>query len=189
MYNEWQSPPTCMWNCLLLSKNGSSHKYTYNAKGDSGRTYWLLCSAHGQVVAAADEDCEEGEDVVVHQMKLSQLLAHSHSDNEILESSGRLQHNYHSMPKGPFTIWQKAFGTCACLLDMDLRRAGLQPASQYCHDWTHCFVSAGIVQKAGFVLCSNLKPHGWNVDHDYLKLWRWPSHLPRHLDGLFNTKS
>ena len=82
-------------------------------------------------MAAVDEDCEEGEDVVVHQMKLSQLLVHS--DNEILESFDRLQHNYHSMPKGQFTTWQKAcgltFDKCALLLDMDLRRAGiLHPA-------------------------------------------------------------
>ena len=175
-----------------ILQDGSGHKYTYNAKGDSGWQYCLLCSAHGKVVAAADEDCEEGEDVVVHQMKLSQLLVHS--DNEILESFDRLQHNYHSMPKGQFTTWQKAcgltFDKCALLLDMDLRRAGiLQPASQYCHDWMHCLVSAGIVQKAVYVLCSNLKPNGWNVIHDYLKLWRWPNHLPKHLDVLFSTKS
>ena len=175
-----------------ILQDGSGHKYTYNAKGDSGWKYCLLCSAHGKVVAEADEDCEEGEDVVVHQMKLSQLLVHS--DNEILESFDRLQHNYHSMPKGQFTTWQKAcgltFDKCALLLDMDLRRAGiLQPASQYCHDWMHCLVSAGIVQKAVYVLCSNLKPNGWNVIHDYLKLWRWPNHLPKHLDVLFSTKS
>eukprot|EP00435_Cladocopium_sp_Y103_P038845 s1274_g10.t1 len=45
-----------------ILQDGSGHKYTYNAKGDSGWKYCLLCSAHGKVVAAADEDCEEGED-------------------------------------------------------------------------------------------------------------------------------
>ena len=40
-------------------------------------------------------------------------------------------------------------------------------------------------------LCAllKLKPNGWNVIHDYLKLWRWPNHLPKHLDVLFSTKS
>ena len=173
-----------------ILQDGSGHKYTYNAKGDSGWKYCLLCSAHGKVVAA-DEDCEEGEDVVTHQMKLSQLLVHT--DNENLESFDRLEQNFFSMPKGQFDIWQKASGLtyskCALLLDMDLRRSGLlQSASQYCHDWMHCLVSAGIVQVAIYVLCSNLKPNGWQVICDYLKLWQWPNHLPKHLDTLFNSK-
>eukprot|EP00435_Cladocopium_sp_Y103_P016561 s2305_g4.t1 len=129
--------------------DGSGHKYTYNTKGDSGWEYCLLCSAHGKVVAATDGDCEEGEHVVTYQMKLSQLLVHR--DDEILEGFDRLQENYQSMPKGQFEIWKKAsgltFSKCALLLDGDLRSNGiLQPASQYCHDWMHCLVSAGIVQ-------------------------------------------
>ena len=173
-----------------ILQDGSGHKYTYNAKGDSGWKYCLLCSAHGTVVAA-DDDCEEGQDVVGHQLKLSQLLVHS--DNEILQSFDRLQQNYFSMPKSQFEIWQKASGLTysrnALLLDMDLRRSNLlQPASQYLHDWMHCLVSAGIVQVAIYVLGSNLKPHGWQVICDYMQLWQWPHHLPKHLDTLFNTK-
>ena len=175
-----------------ILQDGSGHKYTYNAKGDSGWKYCLLCSAHGRMVAAADEDGgEEGEDVVSHQMKLSQLLVHT--DNEILDSFDRLLFNHQSMQKGQFEIWQKAcgltFSKCALLLDKDLRRLGiLEPASQYCHDWMHCLVSAGIVQTAIYVLCSFLKPSGWSVICDFLQLWQWPKHLPKQLHMLFSGK-
>lgn len=174
-----------------ILQDGSGHKYTYNAKGDSGWKYCLLCSAHAAVVSSASEDSGEGEDVVTHQLKLSQLLVHT--DQEILESLDKLQANHQCMPKSKFDIWQKAcgltFNKCALLLDPTLREAGiLQPAKQYCHDWMHCFVSAGIFQSAVFVLCSHLAPNGWSLVHDYLKLWVWRKHLPQHLHDLFGSK-
>ena len=63
------------------------------------------------------------------------------------------------MPKGHFEIWQKACGLtyakCCLLLDKQLRWSHiLQPAKQYCHDWTHCLVSAGIIQVAIYMICS-----------------------------------
>ena len=177
-------------NLHAILQDGGGHKYTFNAKGDSGWKYCLLCSAHGSVVSEASEDSGEGEDVITHQTKLSQLLVPS--DAEILESFDRLECNFHSMPKKDFEIWQKACGLTyskhALLLDKQLRHNGiLAPARQYCHDWMHCLVSAGIVQVAIYVLCSSI-PSGWSLVHDYLQLWVWPKNVPQSVAGLFGPK-
>ena len=98
------------------------------------------------------------------------------------------------MPKGHFEIWQKACGLtyakCCLLLDKQLRRSNiLHPAKQYCHDWMHCLVSAGIIQVAIYMICSNLPTGtGWSMVHDYLELWICPQHLPQHLKTLFDSK-
>lgn len=98
------------------------------------------------------------------------------------------------MPKGQFEIWQKACGLtyakCCLLLDKQLRWSHiLQPAKQYCHDWMHCLVSAGIIQVAIYMICSNLPTGtGWSMVHDYLELWICPQHLPQHLKTLFDSK-
>ena len=109
-------------------------------------------------MTSANEDMGEGEEVVTHpQVKLSQLLVHSY--NEILSSFDRLEEKFHSMPKGQFEVLQKPCGLtyakCCRLLDKQLRWSHiLQPAKQYCHDWTHCLVSAGIIQVAIYMICS-----------------------------------
>ena len=98
------------------------------------------------------------------------------------------------MPKGHFEIWQKACGLtyakCCLLFDKQLRWSHiLQPAKQYCHDWMHCLVSAGIIQVAIYMICSNLPTGtGWSMVHDYLELWICPQHLPQHLKTLFDSK-
>lgn len=81
-----------------ILQDGSGHKYTFNAKGDSGWKYCLLCSAHGAVTQAKGTNDTDGEDIVVHQLKLRDLLVHT--DQEILESFDRLQSNYIAMSKG-----------------------------------------------------------------------------------------
>lgn len=173
-----------------ILQDGSGHKYTFNAKGDSGWKYCLLCSAHGAVTQATGVNDTEGEDVVVHQLKLSDLLVHT--DQEILESFDRLKANHSSMAKKNFEIWQKACGLTynphCLLLDTQLREDHiLQPATQYLHDWMHCTVSAGIFQVAVFVLAMSLE-NGWSYFHDYVKLWHCPKHWPQHLDHLFSPK-
>ena len=46
-------PPLRLYVKLhAILQDGRGHKYTYNAKGDSGWKYCLLCSAHGKMVAA-----------------------------------------------------------------------------------------------------------------------------------------
>lgn len=92
-----------------ILQDGSGHKYTYNAKGDSGWKYCLLCSAHGAVVSSASGDAGGGEDVVSHQLKLSQLLVHT--DQEILESFDRLQANHQCMPKEHSKFGRKLVGS------------------------------------------------------------------------------
>ena len=171
-----------------ILQDGSSHKYTFSAKGDSGWKYCLLCSANGTVVCGDMED--ESQEVVTHQLKLSQVLLHT--DNELLESFDRLQANHATMTKKDFVLWQQACGLtyhkCARLLDPELRAAKiLRPAQQYMHDWMHCCVSAGIFQVAIFVLCSAF-PNSWTMLEQYLELWTWPSHLPRHVSALFGAK-
>lgn len=143
-------------------------------------------------MAEASEDSGEGEDVVTHQMSLDHLLVPT--DQEILESFDRLEEKFHTLPKGQFQVWQQACGLtyskCALLLDKQLRSHSiLQPAQQYCHDWMHCLVSAGIIQVSIYVLCIHLpSTHGWSLAHDYLKLWVWPKHLPQNLADLFGSK-
>ena len=94
--------------------------------------------------------------------------------------------------KKMFDLWQKAagltFSSHALLLDPTLRELEVpKPASQYCHDWMHCCVSAGIFQVAVYVLCSNMST-GWSLVHDYIKMWNLPKHLPQNLAMLFDSK-
>ena len=145
---------------------------------------------HGAMAATTDEDWIEGDEIVEHQVKLSDLLVHT--DQEILDSFDRLKEKKAVLNKKMFDLWQKAagltFSSHALLLDPTLRELeALKPASQYCHDWMHCCVSAGIFQVAVYVLCSNMST-GWSLVHDYIKMWNLPKHLPQNLAMLFDSK-
>ena len=176
-----------------MLQDGSAHKYCFNAKGDSGWKYCLLCSAHATVTAGSglgDEDDEGQDPIPPAQLKLSDLLLHS--DQELLDSFDRLQQNAMVMSKPDFARWEQACGLtynkCALLLDPQLRNAQvLKPASQYLHDWMHCLCSAGIMQKVIMLLLTEC-PKLWILLQEFTALWTLPRHCNGALGHLFSKK-
>ena len=128
----------------ILLQDGGSHKYTWSNKGGAGLKPCLLCNVQAQ------EHGDEGS-LLSNCCSLASLCVYS--DEDILGSYDRLQSKFDTLSKKDFSLWQKAVGLtyqpCLLPLDADLRQQGLiKPASQYGHDWMHCFCSSGCMNVA-----------------------------------------
>ena len=68
---------------------------------------------------------------------------------------------------------------CLLPLDADLRQQGLiKPASQYGHDWMHCFCSSGCMNVAIYYFFEVLpKETSWNFVGTYIQKWTMPKAL------------
>ena len=90
---------------------------------------------------------------------------------------------FDTLSKKDFSLWQKAVGLtyqpCLLPLDADLRQQGLiKPASQYGHDWMHCFCSSGCMNVAIYYFFEALpKETSWNFFGTYIPKWTMPKAL------------
>lgn len=167
----------------VLLQDGGSHKYTWSNKGDAGLKPCLLCNVQAEP-KGGDETLAEGEAMESRLGNCSTLSALKvFSNEEILGSYDRLQSRQQSMKKKDFGLWQKAVGLtwqpCLLPLDAELRAADLvRPASQYGHDWMHCFCSGGCMNVAVFYfLEASPKEVSWIFFATYVQKWNMPKHL------------
>ena len=77
------------------------------------------------------------------------------SDDEIRGSVDRLAAREATMSIGDYGLWQQAVGfnnEPDGILRNDRLRNHVRPASQYCHDWMHALMVAGVMNKIIFAL-------------------------------------
>ena len=174
----------------VFIQDGSSHKYCFSSKGDSGLKYCLLCNVTASKVSD-EEDPESAE--LSRALKYNQLRVYS--DEEILGTFDRLEQRKAVLSNADFGLWQKAVGvtynTQMLLLNAELRAASvLRPATQYCHDYMHGCLSNGTLGVSVFLLFSALPGDAWALFHKCLECWNFPACLNcKHISDLFNEKS
>ena len=149
----------------IFIQDGSSHKYCFSSKGDSGLKYCLLCNVTASKVSD-EEDPESAE--LSHALKYNQLRVYS--DEEILGTFDRLEQRKAVLSNADFGLWQKAVGitynTQMLLLNAELRAASvLRPATQYCHDYMHGCLSNRTLGVSVFLLFSALPGDAWALFH------------------------
>ena len=68
----------------------------------------------------------------------------------------------------------------------------VKPVPQYCHDWMHCMMVNGVFTTTAYLLLASLAAAGmkniWEMLHEYMQAWTWPSHVERKYADMFNPK-
>ena len=68
----------------------------------------------------------------------------------------------------------------------------VKPVKQYCHDWMHCMMVNGVFTTTAYLLLASLAAAGmkntWEMLHEYMQAWTWPSHVERKYADVFNPK-
>ena len=120
----------------VFIQDGTSHKYCFSSKGDSGIKCCLLCNVTASKVSD-EEDPDSAE--LSHTFRYNQLRVYS--DEKILGAFDRLEQKKTVLSAVDFGLVQAVgvtYSTQMLLLNTDLRAANVsRPATQYCHDYMH----------------------------------------------------
>ena len=139
-------PYRLFFNVAFWLQDGGAHKHVFGVKGDAGSRLCLLCK---NLVAKTSVAMTEGNEELFtcEMMNESELLFAS--NEEIAGSIARLQTKAVELNHGDFQRWQQAVGInfepLGLLCDQELSGV-LAPATQFVHDWVHCFLVHGVFQ-------------------------------------------
>ena len=175
-------------NFRVKVRDESAIRQVWQCKGAGGIKLCLLCK---NVVQSKDPKAtsKRPQRPLLEFDRSSLLVAHTESDcskfdlhtkgsiMDVLQTLVRLKG---SVPNDEFEAAETHHGwndpTHSVLMDPDLGPM-LDPSSQTCFDWAHCFCVHGIFNVVFGCMMTALRPLNitYATLHGYILLWRWPS--------------
>ena len=161
----------------MFIQDGGAHKLIWNLRGDGGTKFCLLCK---NALALDSTTCIDDKPMlrcdVIHESDLEFA-----TDDDVRGTVFRLNCFKVTDNITKFKIREQALGFTwteyNLLSDPDLTRY-VNPCSQFCHDWMHCLVAAGLFQLVLHLLLESLESDGirdaYVYFQEFVKLCRWP---------------
>ena len=158
----------------MFLQDGGAHKMVWRCKGDGGTRLCMLCKTLVAAVSRLDRGA-------LHSNLVGELSLASNAD--IKGAIARLKAFKLTESKTNFKLREQAIGFTLedhnVLTDPALDDI-IEPADQFCHDWMHGLLSAGVFNIICFLVLLHLSAKAkkgtdfWGVLDDYVVKWNWP---------------